>query len=1360
MKLNRLKKLFYIFVLFFIVSQFILWKILNSSYFASFISDILNQELAKNNEVKFKFNGLGVSFYPPGIEIENVEIESKHKIEIFDYFYLKSPKLVLQLHLFSHTGRKYRISNVELEGPSIEISFDDDWLKKNQHENNQWWGDQLQTTINNLMLQDSFELLRLAVSDAKVRSNWINLQSKEISLERNGKEYAGKLEIENVILLNKDLYEYKIPKINFLNFETRLSNNSLFFDKLELSSTGLDFNGQGEMRGIYSKNKTSLDFELKLKTNQAFIDYWAIPKYVTSGDTNLILKTSGRLFNPKIEGKIEVSNLNSKFADLSFASVTFFLEEEKIRARKIFLKDLSSGEMESDKLNLVYDFANFKFLNASGEVFARNFSLKSALKYVPSVANVIDGKISGPISVEVLRDHWPVKIFGKGAKAIDLSLNLDQKSPLLFFSEIQLNQFQFDINPGVKFFSQLKFGKSLMNVNGSIINDEINVSTDSFPIKLEEWRPIKNLQLKGEGNVKLLVSGPIDNAVMKFEQSIYNFSILDYYLGHAEGKWSIDLKKKLIEFEKINAVLDSGALAATGKLNLENQDLAFKINSQGINIVDIFKVLYPLTNSFDYIKNFAKSSIKADINMGGKFDLPENLQISGVLESNKISIMGEDFRDISTSMMMKNKNLIFDDIRLSKGKGVISSKADFDFIKKEVDASWSSENILLQDWNFYKKVAPALQSDVEIKGSLRGAIENPEMNGNLKLTKSQINGDSYPDSQMVYSKKNSIYEFDLNYMGGALNLKGGLDFTQDPNDINKKSYVEGELNSADWIPFINSLFSFENDDELLMGTLKSKIKSKFNLSNIATLDADLMINELTLTYPQIDLKNTNKNHIKINNGLVEIWDLRFLLASGDQFISKARGDFHDTVVIENILDLNLQKLNLFSNYYGEFFGKINTFSHFLWRSQQWEYGIRVQSKDFSLEGESGNLIIGKTNLDIEFKDSRILVNEFRSQMGAGTMSWIGSVDLSRRLMLPTDLAGQFQNVSIPYGTKSNVILKGNLALTGQDFNYLLAGDLSVVGGAMNNELEDFKFEKKLTEKKGRFLPANEYKNTGFQINYDVSISSERSYPLKNTQLDVKIFPSFSIKGEGKKVKLNGKINNQPDWQNIFMIKGNQFSVSKLDLIFDEKSEIEQFLFNCEAQSRINQHQVFAKIYGTTKDYKLELRSDPVLPEQSILSLIAFGYAEDVTQSLSESERSALSGVGIGSFLFDRLKLNQSLNTNLGLQLNVGTQYVVDSTSVLDGRNTANSSGSSNNVGRVRTATKLELKKKFSDKLNMSVSSTVGGTVGQRQSMNLNYSIDKNMFLDGVYDINTDQTGVVDRVGTSFGGDVKFKWTFK
>ena len=63
-------------------------------------------------------------------------------------------------------------------------------------------------------------------------------------------------------------------------------------------------------------------------------------------------------------------------------------------------------------------------------------------------------------------------------------------------------------------------------------------------------------------------------------------------------------------------------------------------------------------------------------------------------------------------------------------------------------------------------------------------------------------------------------------------------------------------------------------------------------------------------------------------------------------------------------------------------------------------------------------------------------------------------------------------------------------------------------------------------------------------------------------------------------------------------------------------------------------------------------------------------------------------------------------------------------------------------------------------MNLSVTSTVGGGIGQKQSMNLNYNISEKLSFEGVYETRTSDEGEQTINDSSLGADVKIRWSFR
>jgi translocation and assembly module TamB len=257
-------------------------------------------------------------------------------------------------------------------------------------------------------------------------------------------------------------------------------------------------------------------------------------------------------------------------------------------------------------------------------------------------------------------------------------------------------------------------------------------------------------------------------------------------------------------------------------------------------------------------------------------------------------------------------------------------------------------------------------------------------------------------------------------------------------------------------------------------------------------------------------------------------------------------------------------------------------------------------------------------------------------------------------------------------------------------------------------------------------------------------------------MDVNFKGDVTIDGNLDRLRGQGRLNSVPGQSKIFF-KNNEYIISQADINFDPKKEIRNPDFDIHALTTISNYKVTAKAYGNLERFNFDLTSDPSLPRNSILSLIAFGYSDEIRSSLTQSQQQNLTQVGVGSFVFDRFKISDILNKQFGLQVNLGTVFEQSqTTSLLTGRN----QDGQGTLGRTRTATKIELKKRLDDALNLSVSSTMGGSIGQRQSMNLNYSLSKKVQVEGVYELRTNAEGEEDIIDNSIGGDLKFRWTFK
>ena len=349
---------------------------------------------------------------------------------------------------------------------------------------------------------------------------------------------------------------------------------------------------------------------------------------------------------------------------------------------------------------------------------------------------------------------------------------------------------------------------------------------------------------------------------------------------------------------------------------------------------------------------------------------------------------------------------------------------------------------------------------------------------------------------------------------------------------------------------------------------------------------------------------------------------------------------------------------------------------------------------------------------------------------------------------------------IPILGKSIVNLTGEGIILGSERPYDVGGEISINKALIVNELSDF------TAKGGgmgdvRYLPKNQESALGKLLRLNVNVKADNNIRITNSLMDVSLRGEARIFGSPTRPRGEGRLYSPVNSSRVFF-KNNEYTITSADIAFTPKKDITNPDFDIEALTFITNYRVIAKAYGDLERFNFDLTSDPPLSRNSILSLIAFGYTDELQNSIAQKDQQSLTQIGVGSFVFDRFKISDILNKQFGLQVNLGTVFEQSGTdSLLSGRSQEGQNpGGNAGLGRTKSATKIELKKRLDEALSLSVSSTMGGSIGQRQSMNLTYSVNKKAQLEGVYELRTNAEGEEDIIDNSIGGDVKFRWTFK
>ncbi|MGH9401525.1 MAG: translocation/assembly module TamB domain-containing protein, partial [Terriglobia bacterium] len=206
------------------------------------------------------------------------------------------------------------------------------------------------------------------------------------------------------------------------------------------------------------------------------------------------------------------------------------------------------------------------------------------------------------------------------------------------------------------------------------------------------------------------------------------------------------------------------------------------------------------------------------------------------------------------------------------------------------------------------------------------------------------------------------------------------------------------------------------------------------------------------------------------------------------------------------------------------------------------------------------------------------------------------------------------------------ILSGEMNLTGTTGNSQLSGDVTV--GEMFVS-EDFNLVNWL----GATGISVETPATGVssglasKVRLDVHVLTNPTVRLNSSTLSYVATIDATLRGTLARPVATGDIHLR---EGQAQIAGNTYQISRGDISMTSPYQTMPVL-DIEAETRVERYDLTIEISGPADRAKMSYRSDPPLPNEEILSLLALGYAPQQTL-MSSSGAQRMGAVGAGSLL--------------------------------------------------------------------------------------------------------------------------------
>lgn len=1335
--MRRINTILIFFLCFFVVLAGASWSFLQSRAFGRLVSKAITK-VSSEFDAKVKFNRLDVRFFPPGIALENVSINYDRE---GTQVKAEAGELGVSFDIAMFKGSKFRLREIFLKEGFAEIVIADE-KESGRHP----W-DIIQTELTKLPI----DIGTLAIENSRVSILDMTLDVHSLRVTPTPKAIGFDGEI-------KQLKHAKISNsIDLFKFKGELRKSEVIADSFQVLQKRSKISGKGNLTSWFDLNKAAAAGEVETEVYAPDIHEWINLDPVVFYDG--IIRLKGKVTWNQTQGPRATASIVTE----GFRSSVFEAEELKgdivSDERGVLLSTLN---LKNNKENLqllapttVWSQSTKRILPDGAKARLENLELNNALTILGENLRPLKGEMTGDVTFTMRGDDLffrPVD----GFKLTNLRLEFPEDdggsskimhAPVLWLSKSEFNLVKNTFQMAARF----KGPRTQLDLEGHLNKKEVHFDISPGPILLTDLGNIANLDLKGEGENKLKVRGTLEDVRITLEGMFRNFEILGYRLGNTEHKIEIDLKDGKVELPIFKAKKGRYEYGGTGIVNYKNFLMDLSIQLPQISFAEFRDAIHPLSDGLAFLPPDFETVLQGDVDLIARGDIA-NLKVDSDVYAQKIMAYGESFKDSKFTFKYADKKIQLKNFSAIKEDGKVSGSIDYSLPDSRLDYQLSLRQLGSNELAVYKRLPFAL--DFKAVGEFQGS-QSPghwRHRGFLGLSQSRVHDKSVPDS---------TFEWDVRDDSVSIEAKVAKDWIVLSTTSFKERGVtkvvsDLSVDIPDLPLFLRGVLG--ENPQLTNASGDLSLVSKFSLTDWQwnRVEAETWLKSIRLITNEIGLQQRfPAPQVRIRDGRIEQWNIR-LDAPDIKVTSKASGDLRQNLIVQNSIDLDAKYFELLSKHVQRAEGRATAELKWILSPKDLDFEFTSTARDMAVSTDLLPFALSNLNYKMSFKDSELDIQQFVFRPETGKVQASGTVYFND-LQPDVNLRYSLERASIPIKNRSTVTVSGEGLIFGNGRPYTLNGDLIINRGSIQNEITDFMGPGSATADV-KYLPRDREGALSDYLNLDVGISTENPINVTNSMMDLFLLGDLQVTGDALRPSADGRVQAAGTQSKVFF-KNSEYSITKAEFLFTSRKPITKPDFDIAATSIIANYKITAKAFGNPDSFTFDLSSDPGLSKQNILSLIAFGYTDDLSNSITPEERQNLTNVGVGSFIFDQFKVTDIVKKQFGLQVNLGTVFVQSDQSMLQGRS-QDQGGGAGALARTRTATNIEVKKRLSEAMSLSVSSTVGGSIGQRQRMNLNYGLTRKIQVEGVYELRTNAEGTEDIIDNSIGGDIKYRHTFR
>lgn len=251
---------------------------------------------------------------------------------------------------------------------------------------------------------------------------------------------------------------------------------------------------------------------------------------------------------------------------------------------------------------------------------------------------------------------------------------------------------------------------------------------------------------------------------------------------------------------------------------------------------------------------------------------------------------------------------------------------------------------------------------------------------------------------------------------------------------------------------------------------------------------------------------------------------------------------------------------------------------------------------------------------LQFNKNRLEVTSLTAMSGGGLLSVGGYLSWQRGLFADLSVTGKSIRIRYPTGVSS--LADATLHLQGSQNNLLLSGDVLVTRFTINPDFDITSLATQTGSISTTLVSADAPSN---HIRLDVRINSSPQLNFQNAYAKLAGNVNLRLRGTLAAPSLLGRVSIT---EGTASIAGTRYDLQRGDIFFTNPVRIEPTI-DLNATARVEDYDITLGLHGTPQKLAVTYRSDPPLPEQDVVALLALGRTENQQRLYTQQQEQAV-----------------------------------------------------------------------------------------------------------------------------------------